>query len=106
MIVALAKDPDNLPARRNAPGRGQSGGGAAPAGGSGGRGQPVAEGGARGQTSGQRVGLPAPSSSLAARSGPGLRVSWIVYRGKAAAVTFDPDQLKTWMDTRDRKSVV
>src|SRR6185436_5827901 len=41
-----------------------------------------------------------PSSSLAARSGPGLRLSWIVYRGKASAVTFSPDQMKTWMDTR------
>ena len=33
-------------------------------------------------------------------SGPGLRLSWIVYRGKAAAVTFTPDQMKTWTDTR------
>ena len=24
----------------------------------------------------------------------------MVYRGTAAAVTFDPDQMKTWMDTR------
>src|SRR5262249_23873996 len=38
--------------------------------------------------------------SRAARSGPGLRLSWIVYRGKASAVTFTPDQMKTWMDTR------
>ncbi len=35
-----------------------------------------------------------PTSSLAARSGPGLRLSWIVYRGKAATVTFSPDQMK------------
>ena len=33
-------------------------------------------------------------------SGPGLRLSWIVYRGKAAAVTFTPDQMKAWTDTR------
>ena len=26
--------------------------------------------------------------------------SWIVYRGKASAVTFTPDQMKTWTDTR------
>jgi hypothetical protein len=29
-----------------------------------------------------------------------LRLSWIVYRGKAATVTFSPDQMKTWEDTR------
>jgi hypothetical protein len=29
-----------------------------------------------------------------------LRLSWIVYRGKAATVTFSPDQMKTWTDTR------
>ena len=29
-----------------------------------------------------------------------MRLSWIVYRGKAAAVQFAPDQMKTWMDTR------
>jgi hypothetical protein len=88
-LVALASDPDNLPARRSAAGQG------------GGSGQ---AGGAReGQAPAQ---LPAPNpayrptSSLSARSGPGLRLSWIVYRGKAAAVSFSPDQLKTWMDTR------
>ena len=29
-----------------------------------------------------------------------MRLSWIVYRGKAAAVTFSPEQMKTWTDTR------
>jgi hypothetical protein len=29
-----------------------------------------------------------------------LRLSWIVYRGKAAAVAFNPDQMKTWTDSR------
>jgi hypothetical protein len=90
-LVAVAIDPDNLPARRGE-GPGQPAGGGA-------------------QTSAAREGQPnpstpppnpayKPSSSLAARSGPGLRLSWIVYRGKAAAVTFSPDQMKTWMDTR------
>ena len=41
-----------------------------------------------------------PPSSIVPSSGPGLRFSWIVYRGKAAAVTFTPDQMKTWTDTR------
>ncbi len=34
------------------------------------------------------------------QSGPGLRFSWIVYRGPASHVTFTPDQMKTWTDTR------
>ena len=33
-------------------------------------------------------------------SSPGLGLSWIVYRGPARQVTFDPVQRKTWMDTR------
>ena len=41
-----------------------------------------------------------PPSSIVASSGPGLRFSWIVYRGNAAAVKFSPDQMKTWTDTR------
>jgi hypothetical protein len=49
---------------------------------------------------------PAPNSvykrpsSLVPASGPGLRLSWIVYRGKASAVTFTPEQMKTWTDSR------
>jgi hypothetical protein len=95
-LVAFARDPDNLPARREA-----------------GRGQPAGRAEASGappSPNGQRGGQPAaatppvpvfrPSSSLAARSGPGLRLSWMVYRGKSAAVAFSPDQMKTWMDTR------
>jgi len=77
-LTAIAKDPDNIPARR------------APA-------KPPAEG--------QPVTISAaalyrPPSSIVASSGPGLRFSWIVYRGNAAAVTFSPDQMKTWTDTR------
>jgi autonomous glycyl radical cofactor GrcA len=93
-LVAFANDPDNLPARRA-----QSGGA---------RGQTGPAGSGRGQTSSGQPASPAaavnpayrPTSSLAARSGPGLRLSWIVYRGKASTVTFSPDQMKTWMDTR------
>src|SRR5206468_2341858 len=39
-------------------------------------------------------------SSIVPSSGPGLRLSWIVYRGKASTVTFSPEQMKTWTDTR------
>jgi hypothetical protein len=90
-LAVVARDPDNLPERRvpRAP---------AP-GGRGGRGE--GDNAARGQPPAPpRSTLPTPSSSLAARSGPGLRFSWMVYRGKASAVTFSPDQMKTWMDTR------
>ena len=31
---------------------------------------------------------------------PGLRLSWTVYRGPAEFVTFSPEQLKAWIDTR------
>jgi len=90
-LVAVARDPDNLPERRAPRAQAPSG--------RGGRGQGESSAG-RGQPPAQRSFLPSPSPSLAARSGPGLRLSWIVYRGKAAAVQFAPDQMKTWMDTR------
>lgn len=38
--------------------------------------------------------------SVVASGAPGLRFSWTVYRGDARAVSFDPQQLKAWMDTR------
>ena len=41
-----------------------------------------------------------PPSSVVVSSGPGLRLSWIVYRGPAREVTFDPIQMKTWTDSR------
>ncbi len=41
-----------------------------------------------------------PPSSVVVSSGPGLRLSWIVYRGPARDVTFDPIQMKTWTDSR------
>ena len=88
-LVAFATDPDNLPARRG--GGGQAGGGTGQAG-----------AGRAGQANPADLANPAPRppSTLATRSGPGLRLSWIVYRGNAATVTFSPDQMKTWTDTR------
>jgi hypothetical protein len=75
-LTAFAKDPDNIPARR------------------GGRGA------ATPTTAVSPSVLYRPPSSIVPASGPGLRLSWIVYRGNAAAVTFSPDQMKTWIDTR------
>jgi hypothetical protein len=73
-LTAFAKDPDNIPARR-------------------GRGGPPAPTLAPGA-------LYRAPSSLVPASGPGLRFSWIVYRGKASGVTFSPEQMKAWTDTR------
>jgi len=113
-LVALAGDPDNLPARRdgrpqprNASGMPSHDAAPASAAGSGAAGPASAAGsGASGRGSG--AASPAnlanliyrPPSSIVPSSGPGLRLSWIVYRGKAGAVTFTPDQMKTWTDTR------
>jgi hypothetical protein len=77
-LTAMAKDPDNIPARRGSP-------------------KPLPEGQ---QVTISAAALYRPPSSIVAQSGPGLRFSWIVYRGNAAAVTFTPDQMKTWTDTR------
>jgi hypothetical protein len=86
-LVAMATDPDNLPPRRRAAGQG------APAS------PPSTDRG--GQANAETpVPAPRPPSTLAARSGPGLRLSWMVFRGKAAVVSFSPDQMKTWTDTR------
>jgi hypothetical protein len=82
-LIAIATDPDNLPARRtgvqSAAGRGREGQ-ASPA-------NPASL-------------LYRPPSSIVPASGPGLRLSWIIYRGPARQVVFDPEQMKTWTDTR------
>ncbi len=69
-LAAVATDPDTLPARRDRP------------------------------TPATANAIYRPPSAIVPQSGPGLRFSWIVYRGPAAHVTFAPDQMKTWTDTR------
>lgn len=89
-LAAIAGDPDNLPARRD------------------GKPQPGVK---TTMTSSVRRPRPtaAPNSAsvvyrppvaVVASAGPGLHMAWTVYRGKAAAVTISPDQMKMWMDTR------
>jgi hypothetical protein len=88
-LVAIAGDPDNLPPRRD------------------GKPQPGVKKSARPETT-PRPGAPPnspnvvyrPPVAVVASAGPGLHLSWIVYRGKASSVKFTPDQMKTWMDTR------
>jgi hypothetical protein len=88
-LVAIAGDPDNLPPRRD------------------GKLQPGVKKAARPNAparqtppSNSAAVVYRPPVSVVASAGPGLHVSWIVYRGPAADVTFKPDQMKTWMDTR------
>jgi hypothetical protein len=42
-------------------------------------------------------------SRCCADSASGLRLSWFVYRGPAANVTFDPPQFEAWEDYRDAR---
>lgn len=95
-LVALAGDPDNLPARRDGKPQPRHAG------------KPASEEDmkpppARAATA--RAANPAaiiyrPPSAVVMSSGPGLRFSWTVYRGKASTVTFNPEQMKTWTDSR------
>ncbi len=41
-----------------------------------------------------------PPNQIVPGNPPGLRFAWIVYRGDASKVTFYPEQLKMWQDTR------
>ena len=95
-LTAFAGDPDNLPARRDGTSQPRNTSG-----------QPSIEkasppGAPRAPAGPANLAnlLYRPPSSIVPSSGPGLRLSWIVYRGKSAAVTFDPEQMKTWTDTR------
>ncbi|OFW17942.1 MAG: hypothetical protein A3H97_11580 [Acidobacteria bacterium RIFCSPLOWO2_02_FULL_65_29] len=92
-LIAFANDPDNLPARRGA-GRGQAAGGSGLGAASAGQPSPEPNAAALANL------LYRPPSSITPSSGPGLRLSWTVYRGKAETVTFSPDQMKAWTDTR------
>ena len=98
-LVALAGDPDNLPGRRD------------------GKPQPRHPGMPAREEDRKPVPPPRPATaapppansattvyrpptSVIMTSGPGLRLSWTVYRGKASAVKFSPDQMKTYTDSR------
>ena len=50
---------------------------------------------------GEGADFPRPPSRLTVGKNLGLHLSWFVYRGPAAAVTFEPKQIKTWEDTRE-----
>jgi hypothetical protein len=96
-LVALAGDPDNLPARRDGKPQPRHAG------------KPPSEEAQKPSSPRAVIASPSasvanlvyrPPSSIVPSNGPGLRLSWIVYRGKASTVTFSPEQMKTWTDTR------
>jgi hypothetical protein len=88
-LVALAGDPDNLPARRDGKPQPRH------------PGQPASDADAKPRTVRAGAGRgDAPPSSVVVADGPGLWVTWIVYRGKGSAVTFSPELMKAWMDSR------
>ncbi len=107
-LVVFAGDPDNLPARRDGKPQPRDASGkppvetATPASGSGTATASSASARSAGAATPANLAslVYRPPSSIVPSSGPGLRFSWIVYRGKADAVTFTPDQMKAWTDTR------
>jgi hypothetical protein len=94
-LTAFAGDPDNLPARRDGKPQPRDASGRVT------NDPPPAP---RPTTAAAPITLASaiyrPPSAIVPSSGPGLRMSWIVYRGKASNVAFTPDQMKTWTDTR------
>ena len=90
-LVALANDPDNLPARKE---QGEDGARGRPQGSSAATAKPPVP-----VDPLKQLFVPPPNPGTP-QSPPGLRLSWLVYRGNAAAVTFSPEQMKTWEDTR------
>jgi hypothetical protein len=97
-LTAFAGDPDNLPARRDGKPQPKDASGrmtaeAAPT-------PTSAPRPSQAATTNAANLIYRPPSAIVPANGPGLRLSWIVYRGKAATVTFTPDQMKAWTDTR------
>jgi len=94
-LTAFAGDPDNLPARRDGKPQPRDASGRDTA-----EAPPPPRPTAASAPLNLANVIYRPPSAIVPASGPGLRLSWMVYRGKAANVTFTPDQMKTWTDTR------
>ena len=71
-LSVIARDPDNIPARRAG----------------------------RGAATATPAVVYRPQQTAVMSSPAGLRFSWLVYRGKASTVKFSPEQMKTWTDSR------
>ena len=64
-------------------------------------GSAVANSGSRQVTADTRINRAMlPPARVTVGKNVGLHVSWYVYRGKGAAVTFSPEQIMSWEDTR------
>ena len=99
-LVALAGDPDNLPARRDGKPQPRHPGQAVVEEKAAGEKQSTGEKQSKDTSTNAAAQIYHPPASIIPISGPGLRFSWIVYRGQASAVTFSPEQMKAWTDTR------
>lgn len=95
-LEAWAGDPDNTPARRDGKPQPRH------------PGQPADEADRKPPSKASVAAAAAldksiymPPTATNMSSGPGLRLSWIVYRGEAATVKFSPEQMKTWVDSRE-----
>ena len=71
-LAVVARDPDNIPARRAG----------------------------RGAATATPAVVYRPQQTAVMSSPAGLRFSWLVYRGNASTVKFSPEQMKTWTDSR------
>ncbi|HJZ73547.1 MAG TPA: hypothetical protein VKE51_17515 [Vicinamibacterales bacterium] len=99
-LTAFAGDPDNLPARRDGKPQPRDASGKVTATDAPTPTSAAAPRPAQAAPANLANAIYRPPSAIVPASGPGLRLSWMVYRGKAANVTFTPDQMKTWTDTR------
>ena len=98
-LVALAGDPDNIPARRDGKPQPRHAGESISEADKAAFAAKASAARAPAATAASNS-APRPPTALVMESGPGLRLSWIVYRGKASAVSFSPEQMKTWTDSR------
>ena len=95
-LIAMAGDPDNYPPRRDGKPQPRHPGetidkAQKPA-------PPAAESRSEPEDSAKLVFTP-PSEGVPANP-PGLRLSWIVYRGRGEAAKFNPEQTEAWEDDR------
>jgi hypothetical protein len=95
-LVALAGDPDDYPLRRDGKPQPRHPGEAID------KAQKAASPSAESRTEAEdpaRLVFTPPSEGVPSNP-PGLRLSWIVYRGRAGSASFSPDQMETWEDDR------
>jgi hypothetical protein len=95
-LIALAGDPDNYPARHDGKPQPRHPGETVD------KAQPPAplEAESKSEREDTSKLVFTPPSEGVPSNPPGLRLSWIVYRGSGLAVKFNPTQMETWEDDR------